>query len=192
MSVDGRLRNELSRDAAEVPVDVDRFLGDVVRGGQRRQRIRRAGGAVLVVALIAAIALVGPAVVDVIRHQRTHPANQGPTAPGAIEGTYAVRILPADASGASALHLEGLWQFTLRGDGLVSVTGPSGSKVSTLRSQYQLEGDRILTTAFASDTCSGVGVYRWSRDGSTLTFTPVSDACTVRTVLFTSHPWEAR
>ncbi|MDP9301295.1 MAG: hypothetical protein M3P43_10450 [Actinomycetota bacterium] len=191
MSVDGRLRNELTRDASDLDVDVDRFLGDVVRGGRRRQRIRRVGGAVVVMALIAAIAVVGPAVIDVVRHQRI-PAHQGTPAPGAIEGTYAVEIKRADASGAPGLQLEGLWQFTLRGDGLVSVTGPAGANVSTPRSQYQLEGDRLLTTAFASDTCQGVGVYRWSREGSTLSFTLVSDTCPVRVVLFTAHPWQAR
>jgi hypothetical protein len=192
MSVDGRLRNELSRDASGLDIDVDRFLGDVVRGGKRRQRIRRVGGAVVAMAMIAAVVLIGPAVIDIVRHQRTHPAHQGTTAPGAIAGTYAVEIKQADASGTPGLHLEGLWQFTLRGDGLVSVTGPAGANVSTPRSQYQLEGDRLLTTAFGSDSCSGVGVYRWSREGATLSFTLVSDACAVRVVLFTAHPWEAR
>jgi hypothetical protein len=192
MSVDGRLRNELSRDASDLDVDVDRFLGDVVRAGQRRQRIRRVGGVVLVTALIATVALFGPAVMDVVRHQRTRPAHQGTTTPEAIAGTYAVEINRADGSGTPGLHLEGLWQFTLRGDGLVTVTEPAGANVSTRRSQYQLEGDRLLTTAFASDSCSGVGVYRWSREGSTLSFTLVSDACAVRVVLFTAHPWEAR
>jgi hypothetical protein len=192
MSVDGRLRNELTRDASDLDVDVDRSLGDVVRGGQRRQRIRRVGGAVAVVAVIAAVALVGPAVIDIVRQQRTHPAHEGITAPGAIAGTYAIQINRADASGTPGLQLEGLWQFTLRGDGLVTVTGPAGANVPTPRSQYQLEGDRLLTTAFASDTCSGVGIYRWSRDGSTLSFTLVSDACAVRVLLFTAHPWQAR
>jgi hypothetical protein len=192
MSVDGRLRNELSRDASDLDVDVDRFLGDVVRGGQRRQRIRQVGGVVFVLALIAAVALIGPAVMDVVRHQRTLPAHQGTTTPVAIAGTYVVEINRADASGTPELQLEGLWQFTLRGDGLVTVTGPAGANVSTPRSQYQLESDRLLTTAFASDSCSGVGVYRWSREGSMLSFTLVSDACAVRVVLFTAHPWEAR
>ena len=83
-----------------------------------------------------------------------------------------------------------MWQFTLRGDGLLNVIGPPNAGVSAPSSQYQVEGDRILTTAFASDRCSGVGIYRWRREGSILTFVTVSDACALRVVLFTSHPWE--
>jgi hypothetical protein len=69
---------------------------------------------------------------------------------------------------------------------------PPNAGISTLRSQYQVDGDRVLTTAFASDTCSGVGVYRWSRMGSILRFVLVSDACELRVIIFTAHPWEAR
>jgi hypothetical protein len=112
--------------------------------------------------------------------------------PTAIEGTYAVRIRPADFLATPRLHVEGLWQLTVRGDGLLSLAGPRGSSVSAPSSQYQLDGDRILTTAFASEHCSGVGVYRWQREGSTLTFTLESDACAVRVAVLTAHPWDAR
>jgi len=189
MSVDGRLRNELSRDASRVDVDVDRFLDSVVTGGKRRRRIRRLGGAMAVAALIAVVALAGPAVLDVIRHQHDQPAAP---VPAAIEGTYAVRIGPEDVLGTPRLQVEGLWQLTVRGDGLLSLAGPTGSSISAPSSQYQLDGDRILTTAFASERCSGVGVYEWQREGSTLTFTLVSDACAVRVAVLTAHPWEAR
>lgn len=189
MSVDGRLRNELSRDASRVDVDVDRFLDSVVTSGRRRQRVRRVGRAMAVAALIAVVALAGPAVLDVIRHQHEQPAAP---VPAAIEGTYAVRIGSADVLGTPRLHLEGLWQLTVRGDGLLSLAGPKGSSVSAPSSQYQLDGDRILATAFASEHCSGVGVYRWQREGSTLTFTLESDACAVRVAVLTAHPWEAR
>lgn len=190
MPIDGRLRNELSRDASDVDVDVDRFLESVVTKGKRRRQLRRAGGAIVVTLVLAVGAALSPTVLDVIRHQQRVPAAPVPTV--AIEGTYVVRIQPADVAGTPGPRLEGLWQFTVRGDGLLSVTGPAGTNVSAPRSQYQLEGDRILTTAFASNRCSGVGVYRWHREGTTLTFTLVSDACVLRVVLFTAHPWEAR
>ena len=188
MSVDGRLRNGLSREAAGVDVDVDRFLEGVITRGKRRQLIRRIGAVTIVAALIGVGAAVSPAVLDVIRHQRDQTAVPVPPGSEAIEGTYVVRIQRADA--ADLQGAQGLWQFTLRADGLLNVIGPPDAGVSAPSSQYQVEGDRILTTAFASDRCSGVGVYRWQREGSILTFVRVSDACALRVVLFTSHPWE--
>jgi len=188
MSVDGRLRNGLSREAAGVDIDVDRSLEDVLTRGKRRQLVRRVGGLTIVAALIAIGAAVSPTVLDVIRHQRDQTAVPGPPGAGAIEGTYVVRIQRADE--ADLQGAQGLWQFTLRGDGLLNVIGPPNAGVSAPSSQYQVEGDRILTTAFASDRCSGVGIYRWRREGSILTFVTVSDACALRVVLFTSHPWE--
>jgi hypothetical protein len=78
MSVDGRLRNELSRDASDVDVDVNQYLDDVLIRGRRWRRIRRAGGTVVVGALIAVLAVAGPTVLDAIRSQRDVPADHGP------------------------------------------------------------------------------------------------------------------
>lgn len=189
MSVETRLRNELSRDASFVDVDVDRSLGDVVRGGKRRQRLRRVSGAMVVMALIAGVATIGPGILDIIRHQRNEPASPTPTAP--IVGTYTTRLEDSDPA-LRGLGLSGQWQLTLRSDGVMTVTGPLGAKVSTSRTQYQLQDGTFLTSAFASETCSGVGVYRWFRDGATLTLTQVSDACDLRVALLASHPWTAR
>jgi hypothetical protein len=191
MSIEGRLRNELTRDASAVDVDIERSFSTVVVGGRRKLRMRRAGAVVAVAAVVAIVTVAGPAVMEVIRHQHEQPAEPVPTAAD-IVGTYATTIQPTDVRGADALRLQGLWQLTVRGDGLITVVTPPGAVISTLRSQYQLEEDRILTTAFASDSCSGVGVYRWSRLGTTLLFTLVSDACELRVTIFTAHPWQAR
>jgi hypothetical protein len=191
MSVDRRLRNELNRDASKIDFDIERSLGTVVVGGRRKIWMRRAGRIVVVAAVVAIVAFAGPAAMDVIRHQHERPAGPRP-APVDIVGTYATTLQPTDVRGTAALRLQGLWQITVRGDGLITVVPPPGARVSTLRSQYQVEDDRILTTAFANNTCSGVGVYRWSRAGSTLRFTLVSDACKLRVMVFTAHPWEAR
>jgi hypothetical protein len=96
MSVDGRLRNKFARDASNVDVDVDRFLGDVVTRGRRRRRLRRVGGAVVGLALIAVLAARGPALLDSIRHQREVPVGPGPS-----ESTSAVDD-----------PLVGIWQST--------------------------------------------------------------------------------
>ncbi|MDP9185113.1 MAG: hypothetical protein M3O29_05545 [Actinomycetota bacterium] len=190
MSVDGRLRNGLSRDASAVNVDVDNFLDDVVRRGRRQRRVRRIGAVAITLAMIVAMVVVAPTVRDAIRDHTKQPAVPQP--PGAIEGTYAVRIVSRDTSGPATSDLAGLWQFTLRGDGLLTAQGPPAASVSTSSTRYHVAGDQIFTTAFQSGTCSGVGVYRWSREGSTLVFTLVSDTCAVRVTLFTARPWEAR
>lgn len=190
MSIDGRIRNELTRDASEVDVDVERLLGRVVTGGRRKRRLRRVGAVVAAATVVAMIALAGPAVVDVIRHERGQPAEPGPAPATDILGTYAVTIRSTDVGGRG--QLQGLWQLSVRGDGLMTIVPPPDAGVSTLRSQYQVDGDRVLTTAFASDTCSGVGVYRWSRAGSTLRFTLVSDACELRVTVFTARSWVER
>lgn len=191
MSVDGRLRNELTRDASHVEVDPERFLGTVVAGGRRKVRIRRAAVVIALAASIAILVFSGPALMNVLRSQHERPAHEGPP-PTELIGTYATTIQPTDVTGVEAKRLIGLWQLTIRGDGLITVVTPPGAKASTLRSQYQVEEDRMITTAFASNRCSGVGVYRWSREGPALRFTLVSDACPLRVTIFTAHPWEAR
>src|SRR4051812_16032697 len=138
MSVDGRLRNELSDDASHLDVDVDRFLDRVVTRGRRRQRVRRVGGAIALAALAAVVALTGPATLHVIRHQHDQPAAPV-SAP--LEGTYAMRIGPDDIVGTPQLHVAGLWQLTVRADGLLSLAGSRVSSVSAPSSQYQLDGD---------------------------------------------------
>jgi hypothetical protein len=195
MSIDGRLRTELDRDASRVDVDVDRVLDTTISRGRRAVRIRRVSRIVLVAAIAVMIALAGPAVVDVLRdQQRSHdrePASRSPVA-GSLVGTYATTIRAVDVIGGGTQRFQGLWQLTVRGDGLITVVPPPGAQVATLRSEYQLDGDRLLTTAFTSETCSGVGVYRISRQASTLSLTVVSDACELRTTVFASHPWTAR
>jgi hypothetical protein len=190
MSVDGRLRNGLSHDASGVDVDVEGFLGDVVSRGRRQRRLRRIGAIAATTAMIIGIVVVAPTIRNAIRDQMTQPV--APAPPEAIQGTYAVRIVSADTTGLDARGLDGLWQFTLRGDGLLTAQGPPATQLSTPPTQYHVDGDQLLTTAFESGTCSGVGVYRWSRQGSALVLTLVSDACAVRVALFTAHAWEAR
>jgi len=190
MSVDGRLRNGLSHDASGLDVDVEGFLGDVRRLGRRRRQIHRIGAVAITTAIIIGIVVAAPMLRNAIRDRTTQPAASLP--PEAIQGTYAVRIAPADTTGLDIRSLDGQWQFTLRGDGLLSVQSPPATQLSTPSTQYHVDGDQLLTTAFESRTCSGVGVYRWSRQGSALILTLVSDACPLRVALFTAHPWEAR
>jgi hypothetical protein len=195
MSIDGRLRTELDRDASRVDVDVDRFLDTTLSHGRRAIRARRVSRIALMAAFAVMIVLAGPGVLDVLREQqRSHdrePAARSAVA-GSLVGTYATTIRAADVIGDGTQRSEGLWQLTVRGDGLITVVPPPGARVATLRSEYQLDGDRLLTTAFTSATCSGVGVYRISRQASTLTLTVISDACALRTTVFASHPWTAR
>src|SRR5437867_395617 len=75
MSVDGRLRNDLARDAASIDVDVDHVLGNVVAKGQRRRTRRRVGGALAIVACIVVAAAFGPRVLNSIRGLRGVPGD---------------------------------------------------------------------------------------------------------------------
>jgi hypothetical protein len=189
MSVDGRLRNELTHDASEIDIDAERFLGVVVARGRRRRRLRQLGGVTVVAAVLGVAVLTGPAIVDLIRTQRNEPAHPSP--PVSIVGTYTTRIERADAAALRGLHAEGQWLLTIRSDGVIAMTGPAGAEVSTPGTRYEIDGDRILTSAFASQTCSGVGAYRWSRDGSALTLILESDACQLRIAILTGHTWTA-
>ena len=143
MSVDGRLRNELSRDASDVDVDVDRFLDDVVTRGRRWRRIRRGGGAVVVVALIAVLAAVGPAVLDAIRSQGDVPADPGPTARPIVD------------------PLVGSWQSTTTPAQLQSLAD------SRFRDAQNPAWKRELETLYRQN--GGVGVNTMQFEGGRLT-----------------------
>jgi hypothetical protein len=192
MSIEGRIRNELTNDASKVDVDLEPLLSAVVIGGRRRIRVRRVAGLLAAAALVAIVIAAGPSVVDVIRHQHEQPAAPPSVTRADILGTFAVKVQPSDIRGRGQIHLEGLWQLTVRGDGLITIVPPPDAAIAPPASQYHVDGDRLITTAFASRSCSGVGEYRWSREGSSLRFTLVSDACELRVMIFTAHPWESR
>jgi hypothetical protein len=86
MSLDQRLRDELSRSAGEVRTDTDVLLGDVIRGARHRVRTRRGVVASLAVALIA-LGAVGIPQLD-IQGRSNLPAST-PSAPKSVDAAGA-------------------------------------------------------------------------------------------------------
>jgi hypothetical protein len=195
MSLDARVRDALERSSLIVDPDVRRELATVRRKTRRTIVRQRIGFAMLAAAAIVAAVFLGPRVLDVIRSQRQQPATGPSSSPQQIVGFYGANLAVADGSEIASSKLGGLWTMSVRGDGLLVLTPPVGAKgVSPVASTYRVDGDRIVTTAFSRDLCSGIGagVYRWQRSGASLSFAVDQDPCGVRVAILTAHPWVPR
>ena len=71
------------------------------------------------------------------------------------------------------------------------LSSPPSFTASVTGIVFDLAGDQFRTNAFVTDLCGndGPGLYRWSRVGSSLTFTVVADTCDARVALFTTKSW---
>jgi hypothetical protein len=196
MSLDRHVREGFSRITSPIEPDVDRHLHEVVRDARRRVMVRRASAA----AVIAAVVLVGPRALDSLRDFNREPRPAQPPGPTisptttvgneAIAGTYH-RTVPAGDAVVRQNHLAGRWTIELRPDGTMVATAPA-SFVGVLSGlQFRARADTFGTNLFIQDLCSNlaVPVYRWTRVGDQLTFTPVSDPCTARVAVLSSGPW---
>jgi hypothetical protein len=195
MSLDTRVRDALERSSLIVDPDVRRELATVRRKTRRAIVRQRIGFTMLAAAAIVAAVFLGPRVLDVIRSQREQPATHPSSSPQQIVGFYGADLRASDGPEIRASKLSGLWTMSIRGDGLMVLTPPVGAQgVSTLTSTYRIDGDRVVTTAFSRDLCSGVGsgVYRWQRSGASLSFAVEQDPCGVRVAILTAHPWVLR
>jgi hypothetical protein len=188
MSIDSRLREGLQRSMSAIDANTEGHFDDARRRGHRRVIVRRGVAVLAVVAAVATVSFAGPAVLDVLRSQRQQPATKPPPTP--ITGSYSVKITGEEASGLGAPGSAGMWLLTLRADKVLELASLKNTNVGG-SSQYQLTGSEMLTTALASPSCTGIGRYRWSRSGSTLAFTLVSDPCALRVAIFSTHPWTA-
>ena len=187
MAIDARLRDGLQRSMSAIEVDADHSLGDARRRGLRRLIIRRVASVIAVAAAIVVITLAAPGVLELLRDQRHQPAKPPSLLP--IVGTYTATVTAGDAHGDA--RSEGTWLLTLDRDGTLDLASLTNGDVGRSVTQYQIDGGRFLTTAFSGTTCSGVGRYTWSREGSTLTFAVVSDPCALRVTIFSSRPWKS-
>jgi hypothetical protein len=187
MAIDARLRDGLQRSMSAIDVDPDSRLDDARRRGHRRVVVRRAASVVAFAAVVVIVTLAAPGVLDVLRDQRHQPAKAPSLLP--IAGTYTATITTRDAHGDS--RLAGTWLLTLDRDGTLDLASLTNGDVGRSVTQYQIGDGRFLTTALSGRSCSGVGRYTWSRNGSTLTFTIVSDPCALRVAIFSSQPWKS-
>jgi len=186
MAIDARLREGLQRSMSAIDSDAERLLGDARRRGRRRLVIRRAVAIVAVAATVAIVAMAAPIVLHTVRDQRPRPATIPSSLP--IAGTYTSTIT---AAGGVEPGSVGTWLLTLEADGTLDLASLTNGDFGRSVTQYQATQDGFLTTALTGGTCSGVGRYTWSRSGSALTFTVVSDPCPLRAAIFSSHPWTA-
>lgn len=197
MSVDGRLRNELSRDASDVDIDVDRFLDDVVTRGRRWKRIRHTCATVVTVALIAVIAVVGPSVLDAIRSQREVPADPRPTGHPIVDPLVGIWQSTTTSAQLQALAADrfpdsstATWQRVLHRLGLqngrvevntmqfeggrlnVELSVDGGIPQQAWNGTYEVVDNN---TFVVGDNGTFYLTYRYQRDGNRLTVNVVKD-----------------
>ncbi len=190
MSLDRRLRDALQRSSAVVDPDVGRNLATVRRRTRRLVIRQRVTSALLATAMVAAVVVIGPRLLDVIGSRRETPAAR--PSPAALIGSYKVDLTGTDGR-LAARGLAGPWTLTLNGDGSILWNAPPGAGVTEglPRDTYQVTGAQLVTNLFQTSLCrgSGVGSYSWTRSGETLTLVVVSDGCELRRAILTSAPW---
>lgn len=100
MMLDDQLRDELTQAAARIESDTDSALTRVVLVGRQRQRVRRAGSAVLLAAVVttAAFGISRADLGDLGRHPQPASHSSHPTLPGASHDEH------------SNTALTGIWQ----------------------------------------------------------------------------------
>lgn len=187
MTIDSRLRDGLRRSMSEIDTDAEGLLVDARRRGHRLLLIRRGVAAVTVAVAVVIVVVAAPSVLDLVRDRRHLPATTPSPLP--ISGSYTTTISATGISGADATEAVGTWLLTLDGNGTLDLASLTNGDLGHPVTQYQATQNEFLTTAFTGSGCSGVGTYTWSRSGSTLTFAVVSDPCSLRVAIFSSHPW---
>jgi len=187
MPIDARLREGLQRSMATIDIDAERLLSDARRRGHRRLMVRRAVAVIAVAAAIAIVAIAGPGLRDLLRNRGRQPAAPPPLVQ--ISGTYTTTITTNDLAGGSETGAVGSWLLTLDRNGSLDLASLTNGNVGRAVSQYQATQDTFLTTGLVGNKCSGLGTYTWSRSGSVLTFSVVSDPCPLRVAIFSSRPW---
>jgi hypothetical protein len=196
VSLDRRLREELSRDAESIVTDVERSLDTVEAGARRRPSV--GSPALLAVAVVVAVALavrLGASSPSAPGGPGASPANAASATPAYddIAGTYAVTLDPADATVARD-GVGGTWTMRLLDDGEVFLSPPAtfGEGSSPLSGvAFSLVADRFRTNLFYNTFCSSIGTYTWVLQGGRLSFTPVDETCSVRRTLLSTAPWQA-
>ena len=190
MSLDRRLRDALQRSSSVIDPDVGRNLATVRRRTRRLVIRQRVTSALLATAMVAAVVVAGPWLLDVIGSQRQPPAAR--PSPSTLIGSYQVDLTSTNGQ-LAARGLAGSWTLTLNGDGSILWNAPPGAGVTEglPRDTYQVTGTQLVTNLFQASLCrgSGVGSYSWTRSGEALMMVAVSDGCELRRTILTSSPW---
>ena len=188
MSLDQRLRNGLHNAASTVTPDHPAALRSVLRTARRRRRTVMVLRLAVAVAFAIVVTLGALVAVDRLRTSEVIVA-----APPPVAGRYTVTV--ADSEVARDVGLVGRWQVELRADGALQLTPPTTAFRYGRTATYRVQGDQLRTDLFldvpgCQQTQPQVATYRWVRVGEDLRFTPVTDGCAARRILFTNQPWE--
>lgn len=178
MSVEDRLRSELHREADSWTPAVESSLSRVRTRRRRGQWAAGTAAAAVLVVVATSAGLIGTA-------QRSGPP-AGPTSAVAesLVGRYAGKVdHPA--------RLAGGWALRFRPDSRVDVEAPAGYQGVLSAVLYRTDGDRLTTTLFQEDVCSGAGVgsYTWNRTATGVRFRTSNDTCTAREQFLTETSW---
>lgn len=197
MPIDGRLRQGLERSASGGTRDLADKLPEALARGRRRRRVMVAARATTIAIVLAIVAVAGPGLLTAMRtEQPAHPTPPVSTFRdySVIAGTYTVDLTTADAT-VAANHMAGTWTMQLRPDGAMQLSFPAGftkEGQAPAGTAFTLAASQFRTNLFYTDLCHSIGVYRWVRRGTRLTFTPLSEDCPIRQAILSSQPWNVR
>jgi hypothetical protein len=195
VSLEPRLRRGL-RDAAEdVRPDVEARVRTAIATGRRRRHLRRAGGAVGLIAVVALSVVGGLALSRWVQTPRpaarpaVTPSTDVPIPPELV-GVYRRQVSRAQAGADPALA--GTFELSLGADGILRLATPKAFDATfgdAEGQRFRIDGDVIVSGAFF-DHCGESFAYLWTVEGGTLLLaTTVEEPCRFRRVLFTGGPW---
>lgn len=195
MSFDRLLRESLHQAAvAGSGTEVEDSLSRVHLRRRRRVRTRRALVGLAAAALVAAVTVGAPAALEELRGPADAPVAAPPATLG-LAGVYVVDV--ADSPLAGQHGMTGRWEIELEANGGVRLEPPDTFRATTSGIAYRTEGREMRVDAFATDplcftaqASAPVGSYQWSRTAEALQFTPVTETCAARELLFAGQPWE--
>jgi hypothetical protein len=191
MSVEDRLRDGLARNAGQFRPDVERRLTRVMTRRRRRQRVRWAG-ALAATMLVLVIVASGASMLR--QHGSPRPELGGSATSGgsgqALTGTYTATV--PESAATTNPTLAGEWVLTLRADGTMTVRAPAAYRGVLSGALFDSAAGRFRTSLLTEDLCTGLGngTYRWTRTGSTVTFTVADDRCDARASVLTTTRWQ--
>jgi hypothetical protein len=106
--------------------------------------------------------------------------------PTDLAGTFAILIASADVPRADEA---GFWALTLSDDGTY-VFGRAPTDAHSNTGILTVADDKVtFSDEEGEGACPGPGTYSWTREGEALIFTLVDDACLVRKIQTTAHPY---
>jgi hypothetical protein len=200
MPIERRIREGTERNAGVLDPDVGRFLGSVVHKARRRVVIRRSLTAAASIAVVAAVAVAGPSVLDDIRGSNGIAPGSTPTSSAVpitvppvaslLTGTFTRSI----AEGSAVVRnngLAGTWTIDAANDGSARLVAPGSFPGAHASASFEVHPDTLRSAAFGSDICSGLpaGSYHWSAQSGFLVLTAISDPCDARVIVLAAGPW---